>query len=125
MFVRARGASRSASRDLASETRVQLVGLRGLGAFWRWGDLTLQSASVSPTPSQVMVGSWHLQAKGQKMGKLVAFVPLHTSMGLSWRTGATGSQNPALLLGGPVKISAQFGLGRITWWRFLANCSPW
>lgn len=80
---------------------------------------------VSPTPSRVMVGSWHLQAEGKKIAKLVEFVSLHTSMGLSWRTGATGGQNQAPLLCGPTKISAQFGLKRITQWRFLAKSCPW
>lgn len=53
------------------------------------------------------------------------FVSLHTSTGLSWRTGATGGQKQALLLCGPIKISAQFGLKRITWRRFLAESCLW
>ena len=65
-FVGARGASRSTSRDLPSETRAELVGPQcflEVACSKTHQVPTLQSARVFRQPHP-MVGSWHLQAGG-------------------------------------------------------------
>lgn len=86
--------------------------------------MTSQSASLFHKPHPVpQLGAVFASWGGGKIAKLMAFVSLHTSKGLSWRMGATGGQNQAPLLCGPIKVSAAFGIKRVTW-RRLCQALP-